>query len=200
MGSLFAALTTAVSGLNAQSSAIGNISDNLANAQTVGFKGVGTNFEDLVNSSSATVNNPGGVTATPLYQNDQQGSVTSSNVSTNLAISGAGYFAVENASTTATGSTVFSNNIVYTRQGDFSLDKNGFLVNGSGFYLTAYDVSSTGVVDTSTTNPVQVSALLNDPVATKNVTYDANLAVQRDIRLHIHALDRADIRCARQYA
>src|SRR5580704_13804653 len=100
MGSLFAALTTAVSGLNAQSSAIGNISDNLANAQTVGFKGVGTNFEDLVNASSATVNNPGGVTSTPQYQNDLQGSIVSSNVSTNLAISGEGYFAVVGASQT----------------------------------------------------------------------------------------------------
>jgi flagellar hook protein FlgE len=175
MGSLFAALTTAVSGLNAQSSAIGNISDNLANAQTVGFKGVGTNFEDLVNASNATVNNPGGVRATPQYQNDTQGSITSSNVSTNLAISGAGYFAVESASQDSTGTTIFNSNILYTRQGDFSLDKDGFLVNGSGFFLTAYNVSTTGVVDTSATHPVQVSASLSNPVATSNVTYDANL-------------------------
>src|ERR1700722_3243845 len=163
MGSLFAALTTAVSGLNAQSSAIGNISDNLANSETVGFKGVGTNFEDLVNGSNATVNNPGGVTATPQYENDTQGSITSSNVSTNLAISGSGYFAVEGASQTSTGSTVFTNQILFTRQGDFALDKNGFLVNSSGYFLTAYPVSSTGIVNTSTTAPVQVSALLNDP-------------------------------------
>src|SRR5882672_11590147 len=134
MGSLFAALTTAVSGLNAQSSAIGNISDNLANAQTVGFKGVGTNFEDLVNASSASNNNPGGVRAIPQYQNDAQGSVTGSNVTTNLAISGQGYFAVESASQNSSGATVFNSNILYTRQGDFSLDKDGFLVNGSGFF------------------------------------------------------------------
>src|SRR5579864_8962295 len=123
MGSLFAALTTAVSGLNAQSSAIGNISDNLANSQTIGFKGVGTNFEDLVNASSASVNNPGGVRATPQYENSQQGSITGSNVTTNLAISGAGYFAVQSASTNATGATVFNPSILYTRQGDFTLDK-----------------------------------------------------------------------------
>jgi flagellar hook protein FlgE len=175
MGSLFAALTTAVSGLNAQSSAIGNISDNLANAETVGFKGVGTNFEDLVNASSATINNPGGVTATPQYQNDTQGSITSSDVSTNLAISGSGYFAVESATQDASGNTIFSNSILYTRQGDFSLNKDGYLVNGSGFFLTAYPIDSSGTVDTSATAPVQVSALLDNPVATTNVTYDANL-------------------------
>ena len=103
MGSLFAALTTAVSGLTAQSSAIGNISDNLANAQSVGYKSVGTSFEELVNASNAAVNNPGGVTATPQYQNDVQGSIVSSNVTTNLAISGEGYFATETASTDASG-------------------------------------------------------------------------------------------------
>src|SRR6202035_1337208 len=113
MGSLFAALTTAVSGLNAQSSAIGNISQNLANAQTVGFKGVGTDFEDLVNGSSATNNNPGGVRATPQYQNDVQGTITSSDVTTNLAISGEGYFAVEGASQDSSGATVFNNTTLY---------------------------------------------------------------------------------------
>ena len=97
MGSLFAALTTAVSGLNAQSSAIGNISENLANAQTTGTKASAPEFEELVNASNATVNNPGGVTATPQYQNDVQGSIVSSNTPTSLAISGEGYFQVETA-------------------------------------------------------------------------------------------------------
>jgi len=46
-------------------------------AQTTGYKSVGTSFEELVNASNATVNNPGGVTATPQYQNDVQGSIVS---------------------------------------------------------------------------------------------------------------------------
>lgn len=175
MGSLFAALTTAVSGLNAQSSAIGNISDNLANAQTVGYKSVGTNFQELVNASNAAVNNPGGVRATPQYQNDVQGSISSSNTSTSLAISGQGYFAVETATTDSTGTTNFNGQIYYTRQGDFTLDKDGFLVNGSGYYLTGYGLTSTGAVNTSSTAPIQISALLNDPVAATKVTYSANL-------------------------
>ncbi|MBV8578285.1 MAG: flagellar hook protein FlgE, partial [Acetobacteraceae bacterium] len=59
--SLFSAMNTAVSGLSAQSSAFGNISDNVANSQTVGFKRVDTSFEDLVAQSTPDVNDPGGV-------------------------------------------------------------------------------------------------------------------------------------------
>jgi flagellar hook protein FlgE len=176
MGSLFASLTAAIAGLNAQSSAIGNISDNLANSQTTGYKAVGTNFEELVNASNATINNPGGVTATPAYQNDVQGSITTQNTSTYLAISGQGYFAVETAATDSTGNTNFTGSTFYTRQGDFTLDKNGYLVNGSGYYLEGYNINSvTGAADTSKTNPIQVSASLDNPVATSTVTYQANL-------------------------
>jgi flagellar hook protein FlgE len=176
MSSLFSALTTAVSGLDAQSSAIGNISDNLANSQTIGYKSVGTSFEQLVNASSASVNNPGGVLAHPLYQNDVQGSITGSATATNLAISGAGYFAVETSTTDATGVTTFNSQQLYTRGGDFTLDKNGFLVNSSGYNLTGYTTKdASGNFDTAATQPIQVSALLDNPVPTQNVTYDANL-------------------------
>lgn len=175
MGSLFAALTTAVAGLNAQSSAIGNISENLANAQTTGYKSVGTRFEQLVNASNAVVNNPGGVTAKPQYQNDVQGSITASNTSTSLAISGSGYFAVETATTDSTGQTNFTGQTLYTRSGDFTLDKNGFMVNGAGYYLTGYGITASGAVNTSSTSPIQISALLNDPVAATSITYSANL-------------------------
>lgn len=175
MGSLFAALTTAVSGLDAQSTAIGNISNNLANAQTTGYKSVDTAFEDLVNSSSSS-SGGGGVTASAAQQNDVQGTVTSSNVTTSLAISGEGYFAVESAAETSTGATQFTGTTYYTRQGDFTLDKNGYLVNGSGYYLEGYSIDpTTEAVNTSSTSPIQISANLDNPVATSTVTYDANL-------------------------
>ncbi|MBV8548128.1 MAG: flagellar hook-basal body complex protein [Alphaproteobacteria bacterium] len=174
MGSLFSALTTAVAGLGAQSSAIGNISDNLSNAQTTGYKAVSTDFQELVNASNASVNNPGGVKATPAYQNDVQGSITSADTATYMAISGQGYFAVESASTDATGATIFNSTINYTRQGDFTLNKDGYLVNGSGYYLMGYNVSS-GIANTASTTPIQISSLLNDPVPTANISYVANL-------------------------
>ncbi|MFA4846293.1 MAG: flagellar hook-basal body complex protein, partial [Patescibacteria group bacterium] len=88
--SLYAALTVAVGGLAAQSASIGNISDNLANAQTTGFKGIETKFESLVTQSNQFENDPGGVRATPHYTNDVQGNLVQSSSSTSLAISGQG--------------------------------------------------------------------------------------------------------------
>ena len=174
MSSLFSALTAAVSGVSAQSEALGNISDNISNANTTGFKSIDTAFSSLVTSSNAADNNPGGVRATPQYNNDVQGNVTSSSTTTSLAISGQGYFAVETAANTSTGATAFTGSTYYTREGDFTLDQSGYLVNGSGYYLLGYGVDK-GVVDTASTSPIQISALVNNPVATTSSTYDANL-------------------------
>ena len=89
--SLFGALSTAVSGLNGQSAAFSNISDNIANSQTVGFKGTSTAFLDYVTNSTATTNNSGSVQAIPLYQNNVQGSISQNNNPLSFAINGAGF-------------------------------------------------------------------------------------------------------------
>lgn len=65
--SLFGAIDTAISGLGAQSSAFGNISDNVANSQTTGFKRVDTSFEDYLTTSTAAENQSGAVVAKPDY-------------------------------------------------------------------------------------------------------------------------------------
>ncbi len=174
MSSLFAALGVAVSGLNAQSQSIGNISDNLANSETTGFKDIGTSFEDLVTASSATNNSPGGVAATPQYQNDVQGNIASTSTTTNLAISGQGYFEVSSAAQTASGSTEFTGTY-FTRAGDFTQNKDGYLVNSAGYYLEGYSIAQDGSVNTSTVSPIQISSLLDNPVPTSAVTYAANL-------------------------
>ncbi|MDR3450900.1 MAG: flagellar hook protein FlgE [Alphaproteobacteria bacterium] len=175
MSSLFAALGVSVAGLSAQSQAIGNISDNLANAQTTGFKSIGTSFEDLVTVSNSTSNNPGGVTASPMYQNDVQGNISSTSTTSNLAISGQGFFAVESAVQTTTGATQFTGSTYYTRQGDFTLNKDGYLVNGAGYYLLGYAVNADGTVNASSTKEVQISSLLDNPVPTSSVKFSANL-------------------------
>jgi len=173
--SLFAALTVAVGGLAAQSAAIGNISDNLSNTSTTGFKAINTTFETIVTNSNLAINDPGGVRATPQYQNSVQGNLVSSQVSTSLAISGDGFFAVRPSTVGADGTTTFGSDTFYTRRGDFTLDKSGYLVNGAGFYLTGWAVSSEGTVDTSTVSPIQISQLLDNPVPTSTATYAANL-------------------------
>jgi flagellar hook protein FlgE len=182
MSSLFGALTVAVGGLTAQSDAIGNISDDLSNAQTTGFKAIGTTFQSLVTDSSATINDPGGVTAIPSYQNDVQGNLVQSGTATSLAITGAGFFPVETATIGGSGSTTFTGNDLYTRQGDFTLNSGGYLVNSSGYYLLGYSVNgTTGQVDTSSTKPIQLSALLDNPVPTTTANYAANLPSGVDV-------------------
>jgi flagellar hook protein FlgE len=173
--SLFAALTTAVGGLAAQSNAIGNVSDNLANTETTGFKSISTQFESMVTQSTASINDPGGVRATPHYNNDVQGSLVQSSSSTSLAISGQGFFPVRAGVVNADGSTSIGTTPYFTREGDFTLDKNGYLVNGSGYYLTGYDVDTSGNVDASHTGAIMLSALLDNPVATSGISYSANL-------------------------
>src|SRR5579859_758996 len=132
--SLFASLTTAITGLNAQQDAIANISDNISNAQTVGFKEINTTFQNLVTSSTPQLNQPGGVTAQPLYDNATAGNLTPSAVTTNLAISGAGFFQVKAPPAPAGQgqSPIFSQQNLYTQAGDFTLNSQGFLVNSAG--------------------------------------------------------------------
>ncbi|MDD3029915.1 MAG: flagellar hook-basal body complex protein [Alphaproteobacteria bacterium] len=173
MSSLFSSLNVAVSGLNAQASAIGNISDNLANTETTGYKNISTSFSSLVTSSSSAANNPGGVSAAPRYENADQGNISSSSSETNLAISGDGFFVVTGSTTNTEGETEFFGTY-YTRSGDFSEDAEGYLVNSSGYFLQGYTITD-GIVDTSSISPIQISSLLDAPKATDTITYEANL-------------------------
>jgi flagellar hook protein FlgE len=174
--SLFGAIDTAISGLNAQSTAFGNISEDVANSQTVGFKRVDTNFIDYLTSSTATDNEPGAVVARPNYVNDVQGTISQTDNPLGMAIAGQGFFAVSQA-IGQTGSTpVFNQQQMYTRAGDFTMNSNGYLVNSAGDYLNGWTVnSSTGAVDQNALAPIQVSQSTYNPVATSAVTLSANL-------------------------
>ena len=76
--SFFGSMTTAITGIRAQSSALGYISDNIANSQTTGFKRTDASFYDIVTASSANFHQPGAVVARPGYTNTVQGSVDAS--------------------------------------------------------------------------------------------------------------------------
>lgn len=132
---IFGALTTAVGGLQAQSYAIENISGNIANSQTTAFKRIDTSFSDLVSDSTVGQQKAGGVLAMSRSTNTVQGDIQAASVDTLMAINGDGYFVVQKPSGFPDGSPVFAGNDLYTRRGDFQLDKNGYLVNGSGYYL-----------------------------------------------------------------
>ena len=175
--SLLGSLDTAVSGLNAQSAAVSNISDNLANSQTVGFKSVNTNFIDYLTNSTAVVNDSGSVATTPEYENELQGTIQQSSDPLAMAITGQGFFSVsEQSGVTATDAPTFSSQSYYTRTGDFTPDNAGYLVNSAGEYLNGYPVNpTTNVANTSQLVPIQVTQAQYPPVATSNVALVANV-------------------------
>ena len=176
MSSLFGALDTAVSGLGAQATAFSDISDNVANSQTTGYKDINTSFEDYLTTSTATTNDSGFVTATPQYENNVQGTVTASSNSLALAISGNGFFQVTQETSDAAQATVLSSQTEYTRDGNFNLDKNGYLVNDVGEVLNGWAADpTTGVLNTTQVAPISVNQSAFAPVATQNVTLNANL-------------------------
>ncbi|MGA2056126.1 MAG: flagellar hook-basal body complex protein [Bradyrhizobium sp.] len=174
---IFDALNTAVSGLQAQSFALQNISGNIANASTVGYKGIDTAFEDLIpdalNPQSQVA---GGVIAQAQQTITTQGTVSASTIATNIAINGDGFFDVQQPTGTTDGNPNFNGVVDYTRAGDFQVNAQGFLVNSAGYYLMGT------AVDPKTGNPLgSVPTVLqfdNNFVpaqATTAIQYAANL-------------------------
>jgi flagellar hook protein FlgE len=174
--SLFGAMNTAISGLSAQSNCFGNISDNVANSQTIGYKRVDTAFVDYLTTSNETTNNSGAVVARPQYVNNVQGTITQTDNTLGLAIAGQGFFAVSQQTGEVDNTPTFNQEPFYTRSGDFHLSKDGYLVNTAGQYLNGWPVDAqTNVVNQNTLAPIQVTQTVYNPVETSNVTLSANL-------------------------
>lgn len=174
--SLFGAMTTAISGLKSQATALSNIAGNVANSQTSGYKRLDTAFEDLVMQSGSNDRVTGGVSAVTRATTQVQGPVSQSDNPLALAISGRGFVSVSRPTAEAgDGSFIFSNNPAYTRSGDFTLDRGGYLVNSAGYALRGWTVDSNGLVDRSVLRPIQVDRSASVPVATTLVTLNAQL-------------------------
>ncbi|MDP1627093.1 flagellar hook protein FlgE [Parvibaculum sp.] len=174
--SFFGSMTTAITGIRAQSSALGHISDNIANSQTVGFKRTDTSFQDIVTASTSRNHLPGAVLAAPSFTNSVQGSIDASEVPTHMAINGEGFFIVSARVATVDGNPVFDNVNYYTRRGDFTMDKYGYLVNGGGYTLQGLQI------DPVTGNPVgdvpgriQINRDFLAARTTTTISYKANL-------------------------
>jgi flagellar hook protein FlgE len=176
--SLSGSLAAAVAGLTAQSRALGHISDNVANSQTTGYKRVESRFNTLVTTSTSSLHSPGGVRATPFRMNDVQGTVTSSAQVTNMALLGSGFLAASKVNGVANGLPTFEQDPVYTRAGDFSIDKDGYLVNTGGYFLNAWSVNEQNnrrITDRTSLQPMRVSELRDAPSPTTRIEYGANL-------------------------
>ena len=185
---LYGALFTGVSGLGAQGQKIGIISDNIANANTIGYKQAEANFETLVvTQAGSTTYSPGGVRATARYAIDVQGLLSSTAVSTDVAISGSGLFVV-NSDDDGSGQAL------YTRAGSFREDENGNFQNAAGFYLQGWPLSREGLrpgePGNSNTTPaanidsletVNVSSTTGVATATTSVELGINLRAGEDV-------------------
>jgi flagellar hook protein FlgE len=165
------AIYTGLAGMQAYSQGLEVISNNVANLNTTGFKTATPNFEDLVfqNTGGALSGDPAdgqsgaGVEVTTTTDSFAQGQLSASSDPLDAAISGNGFFVLNNSGTT-----------LYTRAGQFEIDKNGFLVDAT---TQAQVMFSTDKVPVGSLN---VNAFQTDaPVATTTVTLAGNL-VQGD--------------------
>jgi len=175
--SIYTALRAGVSGLTANSSALAVISDNIANVNTVGYKRSGVDFSALVNAqNSNTTYNAGGVLPLTRQQISLQGSLEQSRSTTDLAISGDGFFIVSpNNQQLSNGGSV-----LFTRAGSFTIDADGYMVNAQGLFLQGWPVASDGSVTTSPTSlsaieAVNISGVGGLAEPTENVGINANL-------------------------
>lgn len=159
--SLYGALFSGVSGLQAQSSAMGAIADNVTNVNTVGYKSTQVNFQTLVTKqASLTKYSAGGVQSKPRQGVDVQGLLQSTTSATDIAISGGGFFIVNEAGSPSTGDIY-----AYSRAGSFKVDKEGFLQNTSGYYLQGWPLQtwdgSTQAVQKTVGNDTYMKAYQN---------------------------------------
>lgn len=140
--SLYGALFSGVSGLTAQSSAMGAISDNITNVSTIGYKGTTVNFQTLVTKqTSSTFYSAGGVQSKPRQQTDVQGLLQASTSQTDISISGGGFFVVNEANV-----PTVTDPYLYTRAGSFIQDDQGYLKNAQGYYLQGWPTDASGTV------------------------------------------------------
>ena len=174
---IFGALTTAVTGLKAQSFALENISGNIANSQTTAFKRVDTSFMDLIPDNPPSKQLAGTVTASARSTNTVQGDFQSASIGTFMAINGDGFFVVQKPSNFTDGRPTFDGSDLYTRRGDFQTDKDGYLVNGAGYYLMGIPVDAkTGNLAGSVPQLLKFQNDFLPAQPTTQIQYRANLA------------------------
>jgi flagellar hook protein FlgE len=174
---IFGALTTAVTGMRAQSFALENVSGNIANSQTTAFKRMDTSFVDLIPDSTPSKQVAGSVVANARMTNTIQGDVQAASIGTFMAINGDGFFVVQKPSNFTDNQPVFDGIDRYTRRGDFQPDKNGYLVNGAGYYLMGIPVDpATGNLVGSVPTLLQFQNDFLPAQQTTQIEYRANLA------------------------
>ncbi|HAN55452.1 MAG TPA: flagellar hook protein FlgE [Betaproteobacteria bacterium] len=156
-----------LSGLNAASKNLDVIGNNVANANTVGFKQSQAQFADVYANSlaGAGASQIGiGVKVAQVAQQFTQGNVTASNNPLDVAINGGGFFRMSNNGT-----------VSYARNGQFQLDKAGYIINATGSHLTGYGVSAGGVLASGAPTDLNINTADITPKITTKMSALLNL-------------------------
>lgn len=175
--SIFSSMYIGMSGMKVNEHAIGIVGDNIANMNTIGFKASRGQFEDLLNQTilgSAGASQVGqGATLAGVERLHLQGALLGTGVSTDLAIGGNGFFIVN-------GSTAGTTGNFYTRNGQFHMDKDGYLVNAHGFKLQGYLANQDSQLSPILTD-LQVGNATLSPKSTEGIAMALNLDAETDI-------------------
>jgi flagellar hook protein FlgE len=155
---LYDAMNASVTGMAAQSNYLTNIGQNMSNSGTVGYKQADTEFSTLIDQAGVGQTSAGGVMATTRLDVAGQGTLTSTSSSTDLAVSGNGFFVVSDS----------AGQQYLTRAGSFVADKSGNLVNAAGFYLNGYSLA--GGAPTMASNSLAGMQIVNVSATTLSAT------------------------------
>lgn len=169
-----------LSGLNSSSKALDVLGNNIANANTVGFKSAEVHFADVfANSLSGGGASQVGIGSTiaGIQQTFSQGNVTATNNPLDISINGGGFYRMNQSGT-----------ITYTRNGQFHLDNAGYIINDAQMRLTGYQADANGIISPSSPVDIQLSASQINPRATSDPLVGVNnvvAALNLDSRLGV---------------
>jgi flagellar hook protein FlgE len=152
----------ALSGLNAASSDLSVTANNIANANTTGFKASRAEFSDVFAVGAQDIGN--GVSMSNVSQQFSQGGVDFTDRGLDLAISGEGFFTMRDRGV-----------LSYSRAGAFGVDRDGYVVNAQTERLQIFPVASNGSFNTGTLNDLQLATVDSPPQATTRAAFGINL-------------------------
>jgi flagellar hook protein FlgE len=154
--SINSAMLAGVSGLVANSSALAAISDNIANVNTVAYKRNQVNFANVVTAQAVKGKySAGGVQSVTRQFVSQQGLIQASGSTTDLAISGDGFFVVTNKGAGLTAADARS----FTRSGSFGVDADGYLVNDANLYLQGWPIQADGTFNVNPSDLTEMASI-----------------------------------------